>query len=555
MIFDRLKRLEEIRQPYEEMVDEILRFVTHSRQTIHAQKGEKTGKDVYDGVALSALNLLVDGMVGYLCSRNLRWFRFRLPEIGRRGWEAYRSIVESPAVGRWLQACEDAQYAALARSNYYDVVTEFIRDGASVGTAHMFIEEDVTNGRVVFTVPHFRECYIAENVYGSVDTVYRKYHLTLRQLVQKWGEDKIRSVVDDFDRKFEKNPYQEMEVVHAVYPREDNDGPDAAGNRKPIASVWALVDGKKIIDESGYDSMPVVSWRWRKNSGEWYGRSPAWDAYVDILTANQQARSNLVAAHKMVEPPMVAPSDLRGQVNVGPKGWTFVDGDLGMRAPRPVITGIQLPFGLEAMKRTEQSIRDHFATDFFLMLTMAAQNKVDLTATQVVEMMGEKAAVLSTRVGMLQSEALNRIHDRVFDIEYRAGRMPEAPPEVIELYGGRLEVEYIGPLAQAQMRLSKARSIQAGISLMAQLAQIAPQALDMIDFDGAILEALDASGFPRGYVRDRKQIEAIRQQRHAMEQQQQLAEALPAMAKAYRLAGQKAQPGSLAEALTGVSGG
>ena len=133
--------------------------------------------------------------------------------------------------------------------------------------------------------------------------------------------------------------------------------------------------------------------------------------------------------------------------------------------------------------------------------------------------------------------------------------MPEAPPEVIELYGGRLEVEYIGPLAQAQMRLSKARSIQAGISLMAQLAQIAPQALDMIDFDGAILEALDASGFPRGYVRDRKQIEAIRQQRHAMEQQQQLAEALPAMAKAYRLAGQKAQPGSLAEALTGVSGG
>ena len=73
-------------------------------------------------------------------------------------------------------------YSAFNRSNFYDVVTEFISDGATCGTAHLLIEEDMERASINFLVPHFRECFIAENQFKKVDTVYRIYKMTFRQL-------------------------------------------------------------------------------------------------------------------------------------------------------------------------------------------------------------------------------------------------------------------------------------------------------------------------------------------------------------------------------------
>jgi len=200
-------------------------------------------------------------------------------------------------------------------------------------------------------------------------------------------------------------------------------------------------------------------------------------------------------------------------------------------------------------ERRDQIIRQHFAVDFFLALTAAAERKVELTATQVIEMMGEKAAILGTRVGMLQSEAMDPIHDRVFDIEARAGRMPQPPPILLDLAGGHIEIQYLGPLAQAQIRLSRSRSIQAGIALVGQIASVAPTALDVVDWDGAVIESLDSSGFPMHLIRPPEQVAAIRQQRSQMMQQEKQVEMMTPMAKLLRAAGPKPEKGSPAQKL------
>ena len=102
-----LEYLAEIRRHFEPMIDDILTYVTHSRRKIYEDKstrGVKTGHDVFDGSAMSAINMLVDGMVGYLCSRNQRWFRFSLPGkwnfpvmSGMRSWSGKR-MDEYPEV-------------------------------------------------------------------------------------------------------------------------------------------------------------------------------------------------------------------------------------------------------------------------------------------------------------------------------------------------------------------------------------------------------------------------------------------------------------------------
>lgn len=566
------KYLASLRLPFESQIDNIITYVNHSRRKIvdkEAKKGQKTGIEVYDGSAMLAKNLLVDGMVGYLCGRNIDWFAYELPgkfnfprtSQNMRHWSGKR-MDAMPAVREFLQDCSDVSYSAFNRSNFYDIVPEFIGDGATVGTATLIAEEEVGEGRIVFTVPHFRENFIAENQWGRVDTNYRLYKLTLRQLKDKFGLEKMKKIDPNFQTSYDANMHAEKEILHAVYPRSDYDNGKLNGKNKPIASLWVYLSPLKLIEETGYDWLPKITWRWRKNNDEWYGRSPAWDAYIDIMLSNQQGRSNLIAGHKMVEPPMVGFSDLRGTVNAGPRGWTFIDRmtakNLSEVVPRPLTTGIQLPYSVEAQGRTEKIIREHFHVDFFLMLYQAAMNKTELTATQVIEMMGEKAAVLGTRVGMLQSEAFGPIHDRVFEIEWAADRMPDPPQILQDLLGVSKSknttappVQYLGPLAQAQTRLTKSRSIQAGLTMIGQVAAIKQEAMDIIDWDGSVKEILDSTGFPAKLIRSETMINKIRTMRKEAQAKQQQIENAPKLAKAAASASKAAQPGSPMEKMMG----
>jgi hypothetical protein len=572
-----LKVLQQIRLPWEDTVDDLLRFVNHSRRLIadnwsnmpnqYYTKGRKTGTEVFSDAAILARNILVDGMAGSYCPRNTPWYKYALP--GRlnfprvsvmRQWTGKR-MDEYPAVKKWLQDASEATLAAYNFSNFYDVITEFVSDAAVPGTANIFAEEEIGKGRIVFTVPHFRECYIAENQYGRVDTIYRLYNLTLRQLADKFGMDIMNAADKGFKKAYEENFHFERQIIHAVFPRSDYDGSRIDAKGKPIASLWVYRSGgqgvaSSLLDESGYDWLPFSTWRWRKNSDEWYGRSPAWDAWTSIARSNQEAKSNMMAAQKMVEPPLVIPADLRGAVQTGPNGKTYIDnygGDIRTRAPMPLNQNIQLPFSVDAENKTRQIIDEHFHTPFFQMLLQMTMNKVTASPTQVIEMMGEQAAVLGTRMGNFEGEGLNPIHDRVFEIEARAGRMPP-PPQILLDSGGRKipQIMYQNALSQAQVRLSKVRTIQSGVQMAGQIAQIVgPVAIDKIDVDEVMDEIFDAAGFPESCIRDEKQVQQIREIRNKKQEQMEKLEAMKVVPKAAAAMSKTAQEGSPMKALMG----
>ena len=569
-----LGNLQAERKTYEPMVDEIIKFVSHGRRKIGdntKQKGKRTGVDVYDGTAISAANLAADGIHGYLCSKSIHWFDFTLPgKINfprtsiMRAWTGKR-LDDLPEVKQWLDDCEEVQYAAYQRSNFYDFSPNYIRDGMTIGTPTAIIDEDIKKGRIVFTLPHFRECYVSENNFGEVDTLYRVYNLTLKQLVQKFGADVIFGLDHQLKTQYKNNPYTEEEVLHATYPRTDFDPTKLDKKNKPWASMWILrpgvggvhsqvasgSGGSKLIDEAGYSDLPTVTWRWRKNNDEVYARTPAWDAYVDISLANQQGRTNLVAGHKMVEPPMVGPEDLRGKVRNVPGGWTWIQGDVTKdRIPMPLLTGIQLPYGAEQQERTDRAIKQHFNVDFFLMLNQAAFNKVELTATQVVGMQGESAAIMGTRIGRFQNEGLDNIQDRVWNIETRARRMPPPPPILQDMGGVPIEIDYLGPLAQSQKRLFKMQGVRAGVELAGQIGQVFPYAIDKIDGDKMMEEGLESVGFPNSAIRSNEEVKKIRAERQKQEEIQKTLEMAEQASKATKNLSKPMEEGSLMEAVT-----
>lgn len=548
--------LKQIRLPFESTVDEILEFVRQSKPIKSTQKGQKLTGNVYDGTAISALNLWADGMYGYLCSPNLDWFSLTIPNtVNFNRMSAMRQfngkrIDDIPEVSQWLNDCEDVMKSAFLRSNFYAVMPQFFRDGGSIGTAAMDIEEDIGKGRIFFTPIHFREYCLAEDKNGMVDTMYRRFPVTMRNLVQRFGLEKIKAVDKDFEQKYEKNPYEEIFLIHAVQPRVDFDPSRIDSKSKPFGSYWVLEDKKDtLLDEGGYSRFPSIGWRYRKETDEVYGRSPAWDAYAEIMLGQQEARTNLIAGQKMAEPPMVGPEDLRGRVNSGPKGWTWVEqmGD----APRPLNDGIKLPFALEMRERTDKAIEKHFNVDFFLMLSQAAYNKVFLTATQVIQMAGEKAAVLATRTDTLNIEAFNPIIDRVWDIELEARRLPPAPDVLQEFGGGHIEIDYLGPLAQAQKVMFETQGIKASLETGMQIAQIFPEALDILDGDEMMREIFKANRAPAKTMRSEEKVAELRQQRQQQQQMQQTIDQMSQAATALPGASKTIESGSAIDVLTG----
>ena len=548
------ERLLAVRQPFEEPVDVILEFVRQAKPIKATNKGKVLTGNVYDGTALTALNLWADGMYGYLCSPNLDWFSLTIPRTvsfprtsTMRGLSGKR-LDDIPEVAQWLNDSEDVMKSAFLRSNFYAVMPQFFRDGGSIGTATMDIEEDVGAGRIFFTQLHFREYCIAEDKNGMVDTLYRKFPVTYRNLVQRFGLEACKKVDFNFETKYERNPFEEINVIHAVQPRVDFDVSRADKKGKPWASYWIMDGFNDLLHEGGYRRFPSVGWRYRKETDEIYGRSMAWDAYAEIMLSQQEARTNLIAGQKIAEPPMVALEDLRGQINSGPKGWTFVQSMID--APGPLNTGVNLPFSLELRDRTAKAIEKHFNVDFFMMLSQAAYNKVFLTATQVIQMAGEKAAILATRTDTLNIEALNPIIDRVWDIEMEAGRIPPLPDILAEM-GATIEVDYLGPLAQAQKVMFQTQGIKASLETAAQISSLMPESIDVLNGDEMQREIFKANRAPARVIRTTEEVMMIRQQRMQAQQAMQASEDIAKIGKALPGMGKAVEGGSPLDILSG----
>jgi hypothetical protein len=268
-------------------------------------------------------------------------------------------------------------------------------------------------------------------------------------------------------------------------------------------------------------------------------------------------RTNLITAQKAAEPPMVAYEDQKGKIQRGPNGFTFIPtnrGDIRQIMPQPLTTGVQnLPFNTEYQGKVAQIINQHFHTDVFTLLTQLAQGGATerMVTAQINELMTEKAALLGTIVGNLQSEGFNPMIARVFDIEARAGRIPEVPQILQDSEHEPIKVQYLGLLSQAQTRVTKVRAIQSGVALITSITQFDPLAMHALDTDEMVREAWDAVGGPATCLRDPKAIAEIRQMAQKQQEKQQQIENAPKIAKAAALAGKAAEDGSPLKTMMG----
>jgi hypothetical protein len=538
-IVHRMGQLKTWRSPWEELWQEVADFVQprRSHQETDDTRGQMLGENIFDGSPGSAAQMLADGMEGYYVSPSFEWIALHMEDP---------TLEQIPGVRKWLELVQEHLYSVLRRSNFYQSMSEYFLDACTIGTATIYSEEDLQTGKINFSCRHPWEVYIAEDRFNKVDTHFREFRMTGRAIEQQFPDD----VPEAIKRANETTPDERYNIIHACFPATDR-MIQAPGRGFPMLSMYVLPASKRankwpdrLIREGGYRMSPYQTWRWRTNSNEIYGRSPAADAIHDIKMANQIGRTMLKAAQRSVEGPYNVPSSLRGQVRLGPLGLNYY------KDPNQIITPIQAnsnyPLGIDQQERTRQIIEQRFYADLWLLLSRADRQ---MTAREVIEKQGEKAALLGTVIGRLDSECLDPLIDRVLDIEFEAGRLPPIPPALIMAGGAGLRLEYLGPLAQAQRRLFKTQGPLQALEAGLPLAQADPTVLDYVDLGKAFQIIMQELGMPEDAMRSDQEVARIRVTRVQQQQQLQQMAAMESAGKAMGGLSKKIEPGSAADVM------
>jgi len=456
------------------------------------------------------LKTLRSGICGYSISPNIAWQKL--------GFENSEHTEKYKAKD-WLEAVERTLYAAFNRSNLYPQVSRFIENAATFGHGVMLIDEQLSDNKLRFTNMPTHETYLDINEYDEVDAVFRRYNMTLKNAAQFFGEDKLHDTLK-IDLKDRKKWNNELTIIHAVYRRENASSESKSSKNMPYASVFIDESRDFLIEEGGYEEFPFAVFIWDPVNGTPYGESPAIHALDDIKLLNIVDEAKIKIVQMSAEPALNVPGSMKEKINVVPRGFNYYDKPDEIITP--IKTGENYPISLDVQKEMENRVKDWFHVDFFLALMN--ERPSNITATYVMELQGEKAAVLSDLVVNLNF-ALTKIIQRSFNLLWKQRRIP-APPDSLEGEGAKLKVDFIGPLAQAQKKYHESAGIGQGIGLIGAVANMSPEALDIIDFDETLKAGLEGMGFPQIAVREEKDIEERRKQRaqaQAQAQQQALA--------------------------------
>jgi len=508
LITGRQTKLEQTKISFNDRMQDVADYVCPHRDDILGNRlpGEKKGTKIFDGTAVSAAVLAADGIHGYHVSPAFPWFKYTMNR---------KAANKVPEVKEWLEDTEFNIYTALNRSNFYSEMWSYIYDGFTIGTAPIYAEEDLTDGRIIFEAVHPGEVYIAENKYGEIDILHRKRKLAARKLVQMFGEKDCPQYVCN---ACESDPFKEFEVIHAVYPRDDYDDRKKDGKSKKFASVWMVTQSNHICRESGMDAFPYNVWRYLRTGKDPFGISPAHLAMSDIKGLNLMSKTLLGAAQLSVDPAYNVPAYLEGKVQLKPRGLNYQkNGD----SITPIHTGQGFPIGIDREQAKQRSIRERFHVDTFLMLANL-EGRGQRTAYEVSQMMSEKAAVLGAELGPLNT-CLDNILDRVFDIETAAGRIAP-PPDVLQEMAEqdpnlRFDPQYMGPLAQAQRERFQKDGLSKFFIDIGPIVQADQNTLDLIDTDAVVLLMAENNSVPVEILRPKEKYDAIREGRMRAQEQ------------------------------------
>jgi hypothetical protein len=499
-------------------------------------KGDRRNQKIVDPTATLALGTLRSGMHSGMTSPARQWFRLAPPDP---------SLEENGAVKDWLHDVRARMLAVMLRSNVYQALPVFYQDMGAFGTAAMAVMEDDQDVIRCYDFP-IGSYYLALDETRRVSVFAHEYSLSVRQIVaqfaspNEYGEPQDWSKISDGVRDMWLRGTLDawVDVVQVIQKNDGHDDSRLESKYKAFYSCHFEASGGRandpdddvLLEEKGFDEFPVLAGRWDVTGNDVYATNwPAATAIGDVKELQLLKRRGATALDKVINPPVVAPLELRNQgMNLLPGGMIYAREN----AQSQVRSVYQIAPDFNALREEKEAvraiIRRSFAEDLFLML--AQMDRANVTATEILERREEKMQTLGPVYERLNDEVLEPLVDRVFAIMVRKGLLPPAPEE---LQGMTLRVEYESIMSQA-MKQSGLGAMERFRDNVLVIAQSKPDVLDKVDFDQWVDESGQMLGVPPRVIVPDDMAAAVRAERAKQMQAQQAAETAATEAAAAR---------------------
>ena len=458
-------------------------------------------KTIIDSTAEESMNILASGMMSGLTSPSRPWFRLGLPDP---------DLMQVGAVKYWLDEVQNRMLDIFAKSNVYGSLSILYEEVATFGTACGFLEQDYDDV-IRLRVYTIGEYYLSTGPDGRVNGFYRRFWMTVAQIVKEFG---IENCTMQVQNMYKNNQLDTWVKLNFLIEENDDRIPEMkdAKNMPYRCVYWE--DGAMVDDYlrlGGFEELPILTPRWQTTTtADSYGKSPGWKMLGDVKMLQRLQKNKLIALDKLTNPPVQVDASVQGEANMLPGGITRFSAALPNAGVKPAY---QVNPDLNAIEATiavtQQAIKRKSFSDLFLMMIDAERSGRQITATEVMERQSEKLSILGPVLERLETELLNPLIDRTFNIMYRNGLIPEPPQEIA---GMEIKVQYISVLAQAQ-KMSGTTAINQVVQFIIGSAQANPAILDNIDWDEAAQEYATMLGIPAKVMASPEAIAALRKAR------------------------------------------
>lgn len=476
------------------------------------RKRKLTSDKIVNTTATEAIKVLAAGLQGGLTSPSRPWLRL--------SWKDEQTN-QIEFLKRWLEDSQKRMEYSLQQSNFYPTLHSLYVEYIGFGNAAMYIGEDTDDVPFRFELMTAGEYAFSTNYQGRADKMYRVVFRTPRQMVEQFGNKCSEGVQDMVKNGSANQERVYISVLECVYKHPYRDMPftqmywEIGGASTGVGSDTALMatmgtTTEEPLQVNGFNEFPYPVARWDLIGADIYGLGPGAQALPEVKRLQQMEKAFLMATHKDINPPMTAPSYMRGKLKTMPGSRNYVRNPADKVEPMYQRGTFQYQGVSMAIERVENRIKELFFNDIFL--TAARDpNLSPLKAAEVHVRDGEKMLRLGPVIERFGNEFVQPAIERCFSIMLRKGLFMEIPPEYAELVGD-YKIDIVSPLAQAQ-KLIASKSIQEVMAFAGQAAQIKPEVMDKFNVDKAVDEYVDAHGAPLSIMNTEEEVQGIRQQR------------------------------------------
>lgn len=461
-----------------------------------------------DGNGKYLVQKLTAHLFGQLTNPSTKWFEFKVSDLNTS--LSKQATIELEGVNKKV-----LEIFNNINGNFSTECQSFYSSLVVYGCGILFVDNKLGKDIYFKNIP-LSQVYIGEDHKGNVDTIFRCFKYTAKQLLQAFGEKKVSPKVLT---AYLNTPEQTFEVIHCVYPNLK-----AKTKNERFDSFYIDVENKQILENKRLKHFPFKVSRWEKHTGEKYGHGQGKLA-LSTIRALTQIRQEMQKAMEFANSPIVMTSDdgvllpdswSPGQVIQG--ALSSLDGVRRIETWSPSgnpQAGIQ-----QYMQELDLLNKLFFVED----ITMPV-DKTRRTATEASLISQDKIRFLAPFVSRIQTDFLAPIVELIFELLKDNGIFKDISEE---LGNQELEVDFLSPLARL-LKLEDSRASQQFLQMSLPLIQFKPELTNMINFEEIIADAQKGSGAPAKILKSPEEYaESLQAQQQAQQQQMQMQNALAA---------------------------